>query len=109
MFSYKDQHCLVELNNIVQITPAGALPLIVYNSYIGEIIILIACFQDPEAQIDVLTVHEEGFIHEARFVQNLFSYKHKSAGNNFGFCCGCAVEMREIITVKQSGMRKQKG
>ena len=100
MFFCKDNHCIVEHKHIIQTALLGAFTFVMYYSGSRVLIIPVTSLGDAIAQIDVLAVHEEGFVEQTDFIEHLFPNKHKSACQYINHMCFVLIQIPKMVSAE---------
>ena len=89
----EDSHGVPEVSYCGFPVLAGAASLEMGYPDIMKVIVIESCLPDASAEVNILTVHEEGGIKQAGFFQGFSPDKHESAGEDV---CATGLVLRHV-------------
>lgn len=100
MLPGKDDHGVVEHQDVVHAAFLGAFSLVMDDPGPGIVIIPVTCLHQAVGEVYVFPVHEELLIQQSRLVQGLPPHKHESAGKHIHLVCFIVIKITQVIAAE---------
>ena len=97
MLPRENLHRLVKDIDVVQTPLLRALPLVVDDARLREVVVLVAALQDPVRQVDVLAVHEIVLIQKPHLVEHRPTHHHEGAAEDLHLVGLVLADVRGVV------------
>ena len=85
----------------------GTFALVVDYADLGEIVVLVTCQPYAPREVNVLAVHEIGFVKETYFLKSFTTQHKECTGQDVDWVCFVIVEMPHIVSGKPARVGEQ--
>ncbi len=109
MLRGKDGHRLVKGLDVVPALVFRAFALVMQNGAVGQIVIAVACQENPVGEVDVLAIHEEGFVKAANFLKNRAAHEHPGAAVHIHIARFLGGQVARVVGAKSRVLGEEFG